>query len=91
MTPPLPMKLGIRQTTHQGGPASHRRLLLGSMVFGIVASVGGPGPNALLCCHPRWAGIIDLLAWVLFSLPIALAVWMLPPCGLAPRNEPGSG
>ncbi len=62
------------------------------MVFGIVASVGGPGLNVLLQIVTRGgAGTLDLLAWVLFSLPICLAVWMLPPRGLAPRGEPRSG
>jgi hypothetical protein len=62
------------------------------MVFGIVASVGGPGLNVLVGIATRGsAGTIDLLAWVLFTLPIALAVWMLPPRGLAPRSAPRAG
>jgi hypothetical protein len=57
------------------------------MVFGIVASVGGPGLNVLLRIVTRGgADTLDLLAWVLFTLPIALAVWMLPPRGLGTTN-----
>jgi hypothetical protein len=53
------------------------------MVFGIVTSVGGPGLNVLLRIVTRGsAGNLDLLAWVLFALPICLAVWILPPRGL---------
>ncbi|MGH8060093.1 MAG: hypothetical protein ACREOH_23130 [Candidatus Entotheonellia bacterium] len=90
--PATVMRLGVPETTRQSGPATHRRLLLGSIVFGIVASVGGPGFNVLLrIVTGGGAGTLDLLAWVLFTLPIALAVWMLPPRGLAPRGEPRSG
>jgi hypothetical protein len=82
------MRLGVADTTQRGRPATHRRRLLGSMVFGIVASLGGPGFNVLLLIVTRGgAGIIDLLAWVLFSLPICLAVWMLPPRGLGRKSE----
>ncbi len=90
--PATAMRLRVPETTQQGGPATHRRRLLGFMVFGIVASVGGPGLNVLLRIVTRGgAGTLDLLAWVLFTLPIALAVWMLPPRGLAPRSEPRAG
>ena len=62
------------------------------MLFGIVASVGGPGFNVLLRIVTRGGtGNLDLLAWVLFSLPIALAVWMLPPRGLGRKSEPRPG
>ncbi len=90
--PATALSLGLPETTQQGGLAAHRRRLLGSMVFGIVASVGGPGFNVLLRIVTRGgAGTLDLLAWVLFTLPIALSVWMLPPRGLAPRGEPRRG
>ena len=86
------MSLAVADTTQQGGAATDRRLLLGFMVFGIVASVGGPGFNVLLRIVTRGgAGNLDLLAWVLFSLPICLAVWMLPPRGLGRKSEPRSG
>jgi len=80
-------------TARQGRLATDsRRLLLRIMVFGIVASVGGPGFNVLVGIVTRGsAGTTDLLAWVLFTLPIALAVWMLPPRGLAPRSAPRAG
>jgi hypothetical protein len=69
-----------------------RRRLLGFLVFGIVASVGGPGLNVLLRILTRGgAGTLDLLAWVLFTLPIALAVWMLPPRDLGRRGGTGPG
>jgi hypothetical protein len=69
--------------------ATHRRRILGLLVFGIVASVGGPGVNVLIRIVTRGgAGPLDLLAWVLFTLPVCLAVWMLPPRGLALRSEP---
>ncbi len=90
--PATAMRLGVADTTQHGVPATHRRRLLGFMLFGIVASVGGPGVNVLLRIVTRGgAGTLDLLAWVLFTLPIALAVWMLPPRGLAPRSEPRAG
>ena len=69
--------------------ATDRRRLLGFLVFGIVASVGGPGVNVLIRIVTRGgASPLDLLAWVLFALPVCLAVWMLPPRGLALRGEP---
>lgn len=90
--PATAMRVGVVDTTQQGVPATHRRRLLGFMLFGIVASVGGPGFNVLLRIVTRGgAGNLDLLAWVLFSLPIALAVWMLPPRGLGRKSEPRSG
>jgi hypothetical protein len=53
------------------------------MVFGIVASVGGPGLNVLFQIVTRGrAGTPDLMTWILFTLPIVLAVWVLPPRGL---------
>ncbi len=86
------IRLGVPGTTQQREPATHRRRLLGFMVFGIVASVGGPGLNVLLRIVTQGAaGTLDLLAWVFFTLPIALAVWMLPPRGLAPRSAPRAG
>jgi len=58
------------------------------MVFGIVASVGGPGINVLLGIVARGgAGNLDLLTWVLFTFPICLAVWMLPPRGLGAHQR----
>jgi hypothetical protein len=82
------MRLAASRTTQQGEPATQRRRLLGFMVFGIVASICGPGLNVLLRIVNRGgAGNLDLLAWVLFTLPIALAVWMLPPRGLATRSK----
>ena len=72
--------------------ATHRRRILGFLVFGILASVGGPGLNVLIRIVTRvGASPLDLLAWVLFTLPISLAVWMLPPRGLGLRGEPGRG
>ena len=69
--------------------ATDRRRLLGFLVFGIVASVGGPGVNVLIRIITRGGtSPLDLLAWVLFALPVCLAVWMLPPRGLAPRSAP---
>jgi hypothetical protein len=83
------MRLAPPGTANQGAPATHRRRHVGLMVFGIVASVGGPGLNVLLRILTQGAaGTLDLLAWVLYTLPIALAVWMLPPRGLAPTSEP---
>ena len=90
--PATAMRLGVADTTQQGVPATHRRRLLGSIVFGIVASVGGPGFNVLLRIVTRGgAGNLDLLAWVLFTLPIALAVWMLPLRDLGSRSKQGPG
>ncbi|MCI0407984.1 MAG: hypothetical protein L0191_05365 [Acidobacteria bacterium] len=90
--PATAMRLGVPGTTQRGRPATHRRRLLGFLVFGIVASVGGPGFNVLLRIVTRGgAGTLDLLAWVLFTLPIALAVWMLPPRGLGGKGEPRWG
>ena len=69
--------------------ATDRRRLLGFLVFGIVASVGGPGVNVLIRIVTRGgASTLDILAWVIFVLPISLAVWMLPPRGLRLRGEP---
>jgi len=74
----------------QGGPPTLRPRLLGFLVFGIVASVGGSGVNVLLRLVTRGgAGTLDLLAWVLFTFPIALAVWMLPPRGLGINEGAG--
>jgi hypothetical protein len=79
-------------TARQGRLATDSRRRLHVMVFGIVASVGGPGLNVLVGIVTRGgAGTIDLVAWMLFTLPIALAVWMLPPRGLAPRSAPRAG
>ncbi len=90
--PATAMRLGVPGTTQRGEPPTHRRRLLGSMVFGIIASVGGPGVNVLLRIVTRGgANTLDLLAWIFFTLPICLAVWMLPPRGLAPRSQPRSG
>jgi hypothetical protein len=83
------IRLPASRTRQQAEPATHRRRLLGFLVFGIVASVGGPGINVLLRIVTRGgAGTLDLLAWVVFTLPICLAVWILPPRGLALKNEP---
>jgi hypothetical protein len=75
--------------------ATHRRRLLGFLVFGIVASVGGPGVNILIRRVTRdGASPLDLLAWVLFAFPVCLAVWMLPPRGLGllrPATERDGG
>jgi hypothetical protein len=84
------MRLAVPGTTERGTPATHRRGLLGFMVFGIVASVSGPGLNVLLRIVTRGAADnLDLLAWALFTLPICLAVLMLPPRGLAPKRSRG--
>ena len=73
-------------TARQGRLATDSRRLR-VMVFGVVASVGGPGLNVLVVIVTRGsAGTIDLVAWMLFTLPIALAVWILPPRGLTRRN-----
>ena len=81
------IRLATFETTRQGGLATDSRRLLRVMVFGIVASVGGPGLNVLVGIVTRGsAGTIDLVAWMLFTLPIALAVWILPPRGLTRRN-----
>lgn len=86
------MSLGVSDTKQQGAPPTQRRRLLGFLVFGIVGSVGGPGLNILLRILTRGgAGPLDLLAWVLFTLPIALAVWILPPRGLGRKSEARSG
>ena len=86
------IRLASFATARQGEPTTDSRRILGVMVFGIVASIGGPGLNVLVGIVTRGsAGTTDLLAWVLFTLPIALAVWMLPPRGLARRNAPRAG
>ena len=82
----------MRQTAlgpaQQGVLATHRRRLLGFLVFGILASIGGPGLNVLLGIVTRVGpGTLDLLAWVVFALPISLAVWMLPPRGLGVQER----
>ena len=75
-----------------GRLATDSRRLFHIMVFGIVASVGGPGFNVLVGIVTRGsAGTTDLLAWVLFTLPVCLAVWMLPPRGLALRGKAWTG
>ena len=90
--PPTAVQPAARGTAHPGAFATHRRRLLGFMVFGIVASVGGPGLNVLIRIVTRvGASPLDLLAWVLFTLPVCLAVWMLPPRGLAPRGKAWTG
>ncbi len=77
------IRLATVATARQSGLATDSRRLLHVMVFGIVASVGGPGLNVLVGIVTRGsAGTIDLVAWMLFTLPIALAVWILPPRGL---------
>ncbi len=86
----IAMRLAAPGTTRQCKPVNHRLRLLGCIVFGIVASVGGPGLNVLLRIVNRGAvSNLDLLAWMLFALPISLAVWMLPPRGLAPKRSRG--
>ncbi len=90
--PDTVIKLASLGTAHRVALATHRRRLLACMVLGIIASIGGPGLNVLLrILSRRGASTMDLLAWVLFTLPIALAVWMLPPRGLAPRSAPKAG
>lgn len=82
------MRLAALGTTQQGEPATHKRRLLGFMVFGIFTSVSGPGLNVLLrIVNQGAAGNLDLLVWVLFTLPICLAVWMLPPRGPGARSK----
>ncbi len=67
--------------------ALHRRRVLGGMVFGIIAAIGGPGVNVLIRIVSRGgAGAADLLAWLIFTFPISLAVWTLPPRGLGRRR-----
>jgi hypothetical protein len=91
-TPTTVMKLIALRTPHRVELATHRRRLLGGMVFGIMGSVGGPGLSVLLRILSRGGtSIMDLLAWLLFTLPIALAVWMLPPRGLGRRSGAGPG
>ena len=89
------IRLATFGTARQGGLATDSRRLLRVMVFGIVTSVGGPGLNVLVGIVTRGgAGTTDLLAWVLFTLPIALAVWILPPRGLGllgPARERDGG
>ena len=89
------MRLTVLEPAQQGLLATHRRRLLGFLVFGILASIGGPGLNVLLGIVARVGpGTLDLLAWVLFVLPISLAVWVLPPRGLGVRelgDERGGG
>ena len=81
-------RLAAVETSRRGELATHSRRLRRVMVFGIVASVGGPGFNVLVGIVTRGsAGTTDLLAWVVFTLPIALAVWMLPPRGLARKQD----
>jgi hypothetical protein len=84
------MKLAVLGATQQVRLTTHRQPLLGCIVFGIVGSIGGPGLNVLLRIVTRGgAGTLDLLVWVLFTLPVCPAVWMLPPRGLARRTEEG--
>ncbi len=90
--PTTEMKLASLGAAQQVALATHRRRLLACMVLGIVASIGGPGLNVLLRILSRGgASTMDLLAWVLFTLPIGLAVWMLPPRGLVCRGQPREG
>lgn len=54
----------------------------------MISSGGGPGVNVLRrIITLDAAGNLDLLGWVIITLPICLALWMTPSRSLALRSE----